>query len=87
MTLKNLFGLMPMREPEGRSRHYFHHLVRMPYMLADIGRLFDPALNIIDGLVAQAGGEWSATGQEVPRITDVLIAGTIRSRRTRWARI
>ena len=75
LTLKNLFGLMPMREPEGRSRHYFHHLVRMPYMLADIGRLFDPALNIIDGLVAQAGGEWSATGQESPRIMDVLIAG------------
>jgi uncharacterized protein (DUF362 family) len=75
LTLKNLFGLMPMREPEGRARHYFHHLVRMPYMLADIGRLFDPALNIIDGLVAQAGGEWSSTGQEVPRITDVLIAG------------
>lgn len=75
LTLKNLFGLMPMREPEGRSRHYFHHLVRMPYMLADIGRLFDPALNIIDGLVAQAGGEWSQTGQEVPRITDVLVAG------------
>lgn len=75
LTLKNLFGLMPMREPEGRARHYFHHLVRMPYMLADIGRLFDPALCIIDGLVAQAGGEWSSTGQEVPRITDLLIAG------------
>ncbi|MBN1872707.1 MAG: DUF362 domain-containing protein [Anaerolineae bacterium] len=75
LTLKNLFGLMPMREPEGRSRQYFHHLVRMPYMLADIGRLFNPALNIIDGLIAQAGGEWSATGQEVPRVTNMLIAG------------
>ena len=75
LTLKNLFGLTPMREPDGRSRQYFHHLVRMPYMLADFGRLFNPTLNIIDGLVAQAGGEWSATGQEVPRITDVLIAG------------
>ena len=75
LTLKNLFGLVPMREPDGRARQYYHHLVRMPYMLADIGRLFNPALNIIDGLVAQAGGEWSATGQEVPRVTDMLIAG------------
>ena len=75
LTLKNLFGLVPMREPDGRARQYYHHLVRMPYMLADLGRLFNPALNIIDGLVAQAGGEWSATGQEVPRITDLLIAG------------
>ncbi len=75
LTLKNLFGLVPMREPDGRARQYYHHLVRMPYMLADLGRLFDPALNIIDGLVAQAGGEWSATGQETPRITDMIIAG------------
>jgi len=66
---------VPMREPDGRSRQYFHHLVRMPYMLADIGRLFNPALNIVDGLIGQAGGEWSATGQEVPRITNMLIAG------------
>jgi len=66
---------MPMREPQGRSRQYFHHLVRMPSMLADIGRLFNPTLNIIDALIAQAGGEWSATGQEVPRIVNALIAG------------
>jgi uncharacterized protein (DUF362 family) len=75
LTLKNLFGLVPMREPDGRSRQYFHHLVRMPYVLADLGRLLDPTLNIIDGLIAQAGGEWSATGQEVPRVTNLLIAG------------
>ncbi|HOT90944.1 MAG TPA: DUF362 domain-containing protein [Anaerolineae bacterium] len=75
LTLKNLFGLMPMREPEGRSRHYYHHLVRMPYMLADIGRLFNPALNIIDALIAQTGGEWSATGQEAPVVVNALIAG------------
>ena len=75
LTLKNLFGLIPMREPDGRSRQYYHHLVRMPYMLADIGRLFNPTLNILDGLIAQAGAEWSATGQEAPRITNMLIAG------------
>jgi uncharacterized protein (DUF362 family) len=36
LTLKNLFGLM-VTEPNARPRHYYHHLVRMPYMLADIG--------------------------------------------------
>jgi len=41
-------------------------------MLADLGRLFDPALNIIDGLVSQAGREWD--GGE-PRVTNTLIAG------------
>lgn len=72
LTLKNLFGLMPM-EPHGRPRHYYHHLVRMPYMLADLGRLYDPALNILDALVCQAGEEWGA-GQH-PRVLDTLVAG------------
>ena len=74
LTLKNLFGLMPMREPEGRSRQYFHHLVRMPYMLADIGRLFNPTLNIIDGLIGQAGEEWG-DGEGLARMTNFLAAG------------
>ena len=74
LTLKNLFGLVPMREPEGRSRHYFHHLVRMPYMLADIGRLFNPTLNIIDGLIGQAGMEWGS-GEGLARVTNFLAAG------------
>lgn len=71
LCLKNLFGLVP-QEPQGRARQYYHHLVRMPYVLADLGRLFDPALNIIDGLVSQAGREWK--GGE-PRVTNTLIAG------------
>jgi len=71
--LKNLFGLMP-GEPHGRPRTYYHHLVRMPYMLADIGRILDPALNIVDALVGQAGMEWG-DGQGLGRITDHLIAG------------
>ncbi len=76
LTLKNLFGLVPMHEPGGgRARQYFHHLVRMPYMLADIGRLFNPALCILDALFGQAGGEWSHTKQEVPRVVNALIAG------------
>jgi len=72
--LKNLFGLMP-GEPHGRPRHYYHHLVRMPGMLADIGRILDPALNIVDALVGQAGQEWSAHGPPDGRIVNALIAG------------
>jgi hypothetical protein len=73
LTLKNLFGLVP-REPHGRSRQYFHHIIRMPYMLADIGRIFNPTLNIIDALVGQAGREWG-DGEGQGRVVDALIAG------------
>src|SRR5919199_5051171 len=72
--LKNLFGLLP-GEPHARPRTYYHHLVRMPGMLADIGRILDPALNIVDALVGQAGQEWSAIGTPEGRIVDALIAG------------
>jgi hypothetical protein len=71
LCLKNLFGLMPVHS--ARPRHYYHHLVRMPYMLADLGRIYNPALNIIDGLVCQAGQEWGP-GDE-PRICNTLLAG------------
>ena len=75
LTLKNLFGLMP-GEPRGHTRPYFHHLVRMPYMLADLGRVFDPTLNIIDGLVGQAGQEWGNGLEEGPPVeANTLIAG------------
>jgi len=47
--------------------------VRLPYVLADLGKLYDPALNVIDGLVGQAGEEWGA-GEEM-RIANVLVAG------------
>lgn len=72
LCLKNLFGLLPLQSL-GRPRAYYHHLVRLPYMLADLGRLFDPALNIVDGLVCQAGEEWGVGDQ--PRICNTLIAG------------
>jgi uncharacterized protein (DUF362 family) len=72
--LKNLFGLLP-GEPHARPRTYYHHLVRMPGMLADIGRILNPALNIVDALVGQAGQEWSAIGTPDGRIVDALIAG------------
>ena len=70
LCMKNLFGLVP-QEPHGRSRGYFHHLVRLPYVLADLGRLFAPALSIVDGLVAQSGREWGGEA----RVCDTLVAG------------
>ncbi len=70
LCLKNLFGLTP-REPCGRTRGYFHHFIRLPYVLADLGGLFQPALSIVDGLVAQAGREWRGEA----RIGDCLVAG------------
>jgi uncharacterized protein (DUF362 family) len=73
LALKNLFGLVP-REPYGRSRQYFHHIIRMPYMLADIGRIFNPTLNIIDALIGQAGREWG-DGEGMGRVVNTLIAG------------
>lgn len=72
LCLKNLFGLIPMM-PHGRPRGYYHHLVRMPYMLTDLGRIFNPALNVIDGLVCQAGEEWGKG--DYPRICNTLVAG------------
>jgi uncharacterized protein (DUF362 family) len=74
LCMKNLFGLTPL-EPYGRARQYYHHLVRMPYMLADLGRIFNPTLNIIDALVSQAGREWGDGVQGPPRVTNALIAG------------
>ena len=75
LSLKNLFGLMP-GEPEGNTRTYYHHLVRMPYMLADMGRLFNPALCIVDGLVSQAGMEWGNGDEKGPgRVANTLVAG------------
>jgi len=71
--LKNLFGLMPGRHP-ARPRHYYHHLVRMPYMLADIGRVLNPALNIVDALVGQAGQEWGDDAS-LARVVNGLVAG------------
>ncbi|HEX9019169.1 MAG TPA: DUF362 domain-containing protein [Anaerolineaceae bacterium] len=73
LCMKNLFGLMPLVHSGGRPRHYYHHLVRMPYMLADLGRIYNPVLNIIDGLVTQAGEEWGKG--ENPRICNTLVAG------------
>jgi len=76
LCAKNLFGLMP-GEPESHARTYFHHVVRMPYLLADLAKIFNPVLNVIDGLIGQAGQEWgNGSAEQGPaRICNTLIAG------------
>jgi uncharacterized protein (DUF362 family) len=71
LCMKNLFGLPPISPPIGRSRSYFHHLIRLPYVLADLGRIADPCLNVVDALTGQWGREWGGEG----RICNALIAG------------
>jgi uncharacterized protein (DUF362 family) len=70
MCLKNLFGLPPM-PPHGRPRSYFHHLIRLSYVLPDLGLITQPCLNVIDALVGQAGREWGGEG----RVCNALLAG------------
>ena len=71
LCMKNLFGLPPPNRPEGRVRHYFHHAIRLSYVLPDLAMITDPCLNIIDGLVGQQGNEWGGR----PVVPDALIAG------------
>lgn len=70
LALKNLFGLCT-EPPYGRPRHYYHHIIRLPYVLADLGRTINPTLNIIDAIVGQAGREWGGEA----RVCNALIAG------------
>ena len=70
LCLKNLFGLPPIL-PHGRLRTYFHHVIRLSYVLPDLGLITQPCLNIIDGLTGQSKREWGGEG----RICDALIAG------------
>ena len=70
LCLKNLFGLPPI-PPHGRLRRYFHHVIRLSYVLPDLGMITRPCLNIIDALTGQARREWGGEG----RICDALIAG------------
>ncbi len=71
LTLKNLFGLPPMIPPKGRTRSYYHHLIRLSYVLPDLGMITRPCLNIIDALTGQWGRELGGEG----RICNALIAG------------
>lgn len=70
LCLKNLFGLVPML-PHYRPRQYFHHFVRLPYVLVDLGLIIRPCLNIIDALVGQSRREWGGQGH----ICNTIIAG------------
>jgi uncharacterized protein (DUF362 family) len=70
LCLKNLFGLPPI-PPHGRVRNYFHHPIRLSYVLPDLGLITQPCLNVIDALTGQSGREWGGEG----RIGDTLIAG------------
>jgi len=70
LCLKNLFGLPPI-PPHGRLRTYFHHVIRLSYVLPDLGTIAQPCLNIVDGLTGQARMEWNGEG----RIADCLVAG------------
>lgn len=71
LCAKNLFGLPPISPPQGRTRIYFHHFVRLPHVLADLAAIMDPCLNIVDALTVQIGAEWDGEG----RIANALVAG------------
>jgi hypothetical protein len=71
LCMKNLFGLPPITLPAGRVRTYYHHVIRLPYVLADLGLILQPCLNIVDALTGQSGREWDGEG----RICDALLAG------------
>ena len=71
LCMKNLFGLPPITPPEGRTRTYFHHFIRLSNVLPDLGMITQPCLNVIDALTGQWGREWGGEG----RVCDALIAG------------
>ncbi len=71
LCMKNLFGITPTIPPEGRVRTYFHHAIRLSYVLPDLARITDPALNIIDATTGQWGCEWGGEG----RVGNALVAG------------
>jgi uncharacterized protein (DUF362 family) len=71
LCTKNLFGLTPTIPPEGRVRSYYHHAIRLSYVLPDLARITNPCLNVIDALTGQWGKEWDGEG----RISNALIAG------------
>ncbi len=70
VCLKNLFGMTPC-PIYGTPRRYLHAPIRLPRVLVDVGAIFPPVLNVIDGLVAQDGREWH--GQPIQ--TNVLLVG------------
>ena len=39
LCMKNLFGLPPITPPKGRTRTYFHHAIRLSYVLPDLAMI------------------------------------------------
>ncbi|MGH2461578.1 MAG: DUF362 domain-containing protein [Chloroflexota bacterium] len=70
VCLKNLFGMTPC-PVYGTPRRYLHAPIRLPRVLVDVGAIFPPVLNVVDGLVAQDGSEWGGR----PVQTNVLLVG------------
>jgi hypothetical protein len=71
LCMKNLFGLPPITLPAGRVRTYYHHLIRLSYVLPDLAMITQPCLNIVDALTGQSGREWGGEG----RVCNALLAG------------
>ncbi len=71
LCMKNLFGLPPISLPAGKVRSYYHHVIRLSYVLADLGMILQPCLNIVDALTGQSGREWGGEG----RVCNALLAG------------
>lgn len=72
LCLKNLFGWMPTRV-YGAPRMYLHdRLIRLPRVLADLGRWLQPSLNVVDGIIAANKSEWGGEALQ----PGVLLAGT-----------
>ena len=70
LTLKNLFGLPPLRL-NGNPRRYLHQLVRLPRVLVDLGLIMRPSLCIVDALVGQNEKEWDGP----PVVPGLLVVG------------
>jgi uncharacterized protein (DUF362 family) len=70
LSLKNFFGWPPLA-PHGRTRSYYHHIIRLSHLLGDLGQIANPCLCIVDGLIGQARREWGGEG----RVCDTLLAG------------
>ncbi len=72
LCIKNLFGWMPT-QVYGAPRMYLHdRLIRLPRALSDMAQWMNPALNVIDGIVALNKQEWFGETLE----PGVLLAGT-----------
>jgi len=70
LTMKNLFGIPPT-SVYGSPRRYLHAPIRLPRVLADLGLILRPCLNVIDGIVGQTKQEWHGPAVE----SGWLIAG------------